>query len=47
VGWVVMSKRDIQRIEVLSEVASGRRTIAQAATVLSVTPRATSISMSC
>lgn len=34
-----MSKRDIQRIEVLSEVTSGRRTIAQAAAVLAVTPR--------
>lgn len=34
-----MSERDVQRIEVLSEVVSGRRTIAAAASVLSVTPR--------
>ncbi len=34
-----MSRRDMQRIEVLSEVVSGRRTIAAAAAVLSVTPR--------
>ena len=34
-----MSKRDIQRIEVLSEVVSGRRAIGAAAAVLSVTPR--------
>jgi len=38
-GWVVMSERDIQRIEVLSEVAAGHRTIAAAAAVLAVTPR--------
>ena len=38
-GWVMMSKRDIQRIEVLSEVTSGRRTIAAAAAVLAMTPR--------
>ena len=38
-GWVMMSKRDIQRIEMLSEVASGRRTVAQAAALLSMTPR--------
>ncbi len=34
-----MSERDVQRIEVLSEVVSGRRTIATAAAVLAVTPR--------
>ncbi len=35
-----MSKRELQRIEVLSEVVSGHRTITQAAaSVLSVTPR--------
>ena len=33
---VVMSERDIQRIEVLSEVAAGHRTIAAAAAVLAV-----------
>jgi len=34
-----MSERDVRRIEVLSEVVSGRRTIATAAAVLAVTPR--------
>ena len=34
-----MSERDVQRIEVLSEVAAGHRTIAAAAAVLGVTPR--------
>jgi len=38
-GWVVMSERDVRRIEVLSEVVSGRRTITAAASVLAVTPR--------
>jgi hypothetical protein len=28
-GWVTMSKRDLQRIEVLTEVLAGRRTIPQ------------------
>ena len=26
-SWVVMSERDVRRIEVLSEVVAGRRTI--------------------
>jgi hypothetical protein len=34
-----MSERDVRRIEVLSEVVSGRRTMAMAASVLAVTPR--------
>jgi transposase len=34
-----MSERDVRRIEVLSEVVAGRRTVAQAAAVLAVTPR--------
>jgi transposase len=34
-----MSEREIQRIEVLSEVMSGRRTLVAAAVVLAVTPR--------
>ena len=38
-GWVVMSERDVRRIEVLSEVVSGRRTITAAALVLAMTPR--------
>ena len=38
-GWVLMSERDVQRIEVLTEVLSGRRTIASAAVVLAITAR--------
>ena len=38
-GWVMMSERDLQRIEVLTEVLAGRRTVASAATVLDVTVR--------
>jgi hypothetical protein len=34
-----MSEREIRRIEVLSEVMSGRRTLVAAAAVLAVTPR--------
>ena len=33
-GWVTMSERDLQRIEVLTEVLAGRRTVASAAVVL-------------
>ena len=35
-GWVTMSERDSQRIEVLTEVLAGRRTTASAATALAV-----------
>jgi hypothetical protein len=38
-GWVLMSERDVQRIEVLTEVFSGRRTVASAAVVLAITSR--------
>lgn len=38
-GWIRMSKRDLQRIEVLSEVLAGRRTVAAAASVLEVSER--------
>jgi hypothetical protein len=38
-GWVMMSQRDVQRIEVLTEVLSGRRTVASAAIVLAVSVR--------
>jgi hypothetical protein len=38
-GWVLMSERDVRRIEVLSEVLSGRRTVASAAVVLAITAR--------
>ena len=38
-GWVLMSERDVQRIEVLTEVLSGRRTVASAAIVLAVSVR--------
>jgi hypothetical protein len=36
-GWVTMSERDLQRIEVLTDVLAGRRTVAAAATVLAMT----------
>jgi len=39
VGWVAMSERDLQRVEVLTEVVGGRRTAASAATVLEVSER--------
>jgi hypothetical protein len=38
-GWVLMSERDVQRIEVLTEVLSGRRTVASAEIVLAVSAR--------
>ena len=38
-GWVQMSKRDLQRIEVLTEVLAGRRTTESAAGVLGVSLR--------
>ena len=38
-GWVLMSERDVRRIEVLTEVLSGRRTVASAAVVLAITVR--------
>src|SRR5260370_42537654 len=38
-GWVLMSERDVQRIEVLTEVLSGRRTVASAAIVLAISVR--------
>jgi transposase len=39
-GWVMMSERDLQRIEVLTDVLAGRRTVAAAAaTVLAITER--------
>jgi transposase len=38
-GWVMMSKRDLQRIEVLTEVLAGRRTTESAAAVLGVSTR--------
>jgi hypothetical protein len=38
-GWVLMSERDVRRIEVLTEVLSGRRTSASAADVLAITTR--------
>jgi Winged helix-turn helix len=38
-GLIVMSERDLQRIEVLSKVTEGRRTIASAAHVLALSTR--------
>jgi transposase len=40
-GWLTVSARDLQRIEVLTEVLAGRRTTASAATVLAVSVRQT------
>ncbi len=38
-GWVLMSERDVRRIEILTEVLAGRRTVASAAVVLAITAR--------
>ncbi len=38
-GWVVMSERDLHRIGILSEVVSGRRSAASAASLLAVSSR--------
>jgi transposase len=38
-GWVTMSERDLKRIEVLTDVRAGRRTVAAAAVVLTVSER--------
>jgi transposase len=40
-GWLTVSARDLQRIEVLTEVLAGRRTTTSAATVLAVSVRQT------
>ena len=38
-GWVLMSERDVERIEVLTEVLAGKRTVVSAAVVLAITVR--------
>jgi len=38
-AWISMSERDLRRIEVLSDVRAGRRTVAAAAAVLLVSER--------
>jgi hypothetical protein len=38
-GWVLMNERDVCRIEVLTEVLSGRRSVASAAIVLAISAR--------
>ncbi len=38
-GWIAMSERDLRRIEVLSDVRAGRRTVAAAAAVLAISER--------
>jgi transposase len=38
-GWVVMSERDLQRVQVLAEVIGERRTMASAAAVLALSTR--------
>lgn len=38
-GWVVMSERELQRIDVLSRVVEGRLSVTQAASVMGLSPR--------
>ena len=38
-GWVLMSERDVQSIEILTEVLSGTRTVTSAAIVLAIRVR--------
>ena len=38
-GWVTMSERDLQRVQVLGEVTNRRRTVASAAAVLALSTR--------
>jgi hypothetical protein len=38
-GWVVMSERELQRVEVLTSVITGRATIEAAAAVLALSRR--------
>ena len=38
-AWISMSERDLRRIEVVSDVRAGRRTVAAAAAVLAVSER--------
>ena len=38
-AWISMSERDLKRIEVLSDVRAGRRTVAAAAAVLALSER--------
>ena len=38
-GLVAMSLKDLQRIEVLTEVLAGRRTVSSAAAVLAISDR--------
>jgi hypothetical protein len=38
-GWLTVSKRDLQRIEVLTEILAGKRTAASAAGVLAASVR--------
>jgi transposase len=38
-GWITMSARDLKRLEVLTEVQAGRRTVASAAVILGVSER--------
>ena len=38
-AWISMSERDLKRIEVLSEVLAGRRTMTAAAAVLAISER--------
>jgi hypothetical protein len=38
-GWVLMSEREVHRVEVLSAVAAGRMLLAEAASILCLSER--------
>ena len=38
-GWIAMSKKDLHRFEVLSEVVCGHRSVTSAAEMLEISPR--------
>jgi hypothetical protein len=38
-GWVLMSERELNRVEVLSQVSQGRMTVVNAANVLGLSRR--------
>jgi hypothetical protein len=38
-GWIAMSRKDLHRFEVLSEVVCGRRSVASAAEMVEISQR--------
>lgn len=38
-GWVSMSERELQRVEVLGEIVNGRRSVASASSCLGLSER--------